>query len=497
MRRVGIESPPKVLAEIGPVRVRKDRPFGGGPVQKGTSAMLGRHLCLVRAGLAAGLLSSVILMVGGAARGQAPGAKDSEPSSAPAGLATETVDLLGGRNAGDLDVVARGHGQDRVKLSIHNRSNHRLNVVIPPGLVASSAVGQPGGGGGAGGRLQSIGLGSVSNREGAFGEFRTASTSGGLLSVGTANEAISNQVAVPVGETVDLTIPGVCLNYGLPSPTPRNTFRLVDVSEYTTNARVRKALRSLATYGTSHGVAQAVMWHVCNDLPFELMAEQTGKVMNFHEIALAARFVEALGAPSDSELIDPAALSHSRIYVQVRGQGPLAADAKRLAGQLEGLYILGLPIQVAESPELTTAAAPALFLNVMLTDSKVGETRGVIVASSCTQGQAWVPLGKLAFRDNSSVSVLDGTTLSKVVDRTVASNFVTVKPARRTLGSTTLKVENRLPFTISNLVVKAGTSSGSPSVPFSGVGVGPARSALLPIQAATASLVEHVELNGL
>ncbi len=497
MRRVGIESPPKVLAEIGPVRVRKERPFGGGPVQKGTSAMLGRHLCLVRAGLAAGLASSVILMAGATARGQAPVATESEPSQAPAGLATETVDLLGGRNAGDLDVVARGHGQDRVKLSIHNRSKHRLNVIIPPGLVASSAVGQAGGAGAGGGRLQSIGLGSVSNREGAFGEFRATSSSGGLQSVGTGNEAISNHVAVPVGETVDLTIPGVCLNYGLPSPTPRNTFRLVDVSEYTTNARVRKALRSLATYGTSHGVAQAVMWHVCNDLPFELMAEQTGKVMNFHEIALAARFIEALDAPSSSDLIDPAALSHSRIFVQVRGQGPLGADAKRLAGQIEGLFILGLPIQVAESQELTTAAAPALFLSVVLTDSKVGETRGVIVASSCTQGQAWVPLGKVAFRDNSSVSVLDGTTLSKVVDRTVASNFVTVKPARRTLGSTTLKVENRLPFTISNLVVKAGSSSGSPSVPFSGVGVGPARAALLPIQAATASLVEHVDLNGL
>jgi hypothetical protein len=74
---------------------------------------------------------------------------------------------------------------------------------------------------------------------------------------------------------------------------------------------------------------------------------------------------------------------------------------------------------------------------------------------------------------------------------------VTVKPARRTLGNTTLKVENRLPFTITNLVVRAGTSSGAPPVSFECVGVGPARSALLPLQAATASLVEHVELNGL
>jgi hypothetical protein len=343
-----------------------------------------------------------------------------------------------------------------------------------------------------------MGLGSVSNREGAFGEFRGTTSSGGLQSVAARNEAIASQVAVPVGETVELNIPGVCLNYGLPSPTPRNTFRLVDVNEYSSNPRVRRALRSLATYGTSHGVAQAAMWRVCNDLPFEVMAEQTGKVMNAHEIALAARFVEALDAPAGAgDLVDPAALSQSRVFVQVRGQGSLAAEAKRLGSQLEGLHILGLPIQITDSQELPTAPAPALFLNVVLTDAKVGETRGVVVVSSCSAGEAWAPLGKVSFRDNSSVSVLDGTTLSKVVDRSVASAFVTVKPARRTPGTTTLKVENRLPFTVSNLVVRAGSSSGSPSVPFTGVGVGPARSALLPIQAATASLVEHVELNGL
>jgi hypothetical protein len=455
--------------------------------------MLWRHLCLVRAGLAAGLAYSVILIGGMKASAQTPARAESEPSSAPAGVTTENVDLLEGRNAGDLEVIARGSGQDKVRISIRNRSSHRLNVVIPPGLVAASAVGQPGGGG----RLQSMGLGAVSNREGAFGEFRETSGTGSLQSIGASNESLANHVAVPVGETVDLTIPGVCLNYGIPSPTPRNILRLVDVNEYSSNPRVRRALRSLATYGTSHGVAQAAMWNVCNDLPFEVMAEQIGKVMNAHEIALAARFVDAIDAANANELVDPASLSHSRVFVQVRAQGSLAAEAKRLASGLEGLYVLGLPITVSESQELPTAGAPALFLSVVLTDAKLGETRGVVVASACSQGQAWSPLGKTAFRENSSVSVLDGAALSKVVDRAVASAFVTVKPARRTLGSTTLRVENRLPFTISNLVVKAGSSSGSPSVPFSGVGVGPARSALLPLQAANASIVEHVDLNGL
>ncbi len=85
----------------------------------------------------------------------------------------------------------------------------------------------------------------------------------------STGEPGSRSVAVPAGESVDVSIPGVCLNYGLPAPTPRDTLTLMDVDTYTTDPRIRKALRTLATVGTSHGVAQAVMWHLCNDLPFE------------------------------------------------------------------------------------------------------------------------------------------------------------------------------------------------------------------------------------
>jgi len=450
--------------------------------------------------MAAGLISGLMFIGASTATAQSgqPAAPDQEPSSLPAGVATETVDLVGASKAGDLDVVARGHGQERVRLTIRNRSPRRLNVIVPPGLVASSTVGQAGAGAGGGrGGFQSMGLGSVSNREGAFGEFRGTAPPAGLQSVAATEESRSRLVTLPVGETIDLTLPSVCLNYGSPTPTLRNTFRLMDVDEYTSDPRVRMALRSLATYGTSHGVAQAVMWRVCNDLPFETMAEQAGKIMNIHEIALASRFVAALDASPSGRLVDPAVLSGSRIFVQVRGEASLARDARRLAGQLEGRRILGLPIQLMESDDLPAAAAPALYLNVVLSDAKVGETRGRIVVSSCSEPDAWLPLGKVSFRDNSSISVLDGGTFSKAIDRAIAAAFVTVKPARRTLGSTTLRVDNRLPFTISSLVVKAGTSSGAPSVPFDCVGVGPGRSALLPIEAATASLVERVEVNGL
>lgn len=467
--------------------------------------MFWRHRCLVRAWSAAGLVSGLMLIGGSIATAQtekpatattgAGAVTDPEPSSPPIEVATETVDLLKARKTGDLAIVARGQGQDRVHLTIRNLSSRRLNVIVPPGLVAASSVGQ-GGAGGRGG-LQSMGLGAATNREGAFGEFRATGGPAGLQSIPATDESRSRQVTVPVGETIDLSIPAVCLNYGLPTPTPRDTFTLQDVDDYSSDPRVRKALRSLATLGTSHGVAQAAMWHVCNDLPFETMVAQTGKVMNLQEIALAARFVEALDASSSTGLVDWAALSESRVFVQLRGEGKLAGETRRLRSQLHGLRVMGLPIQVVESDELPAATAPALFLNVILGESKTGDTLGRITVGSCAETNAWLPLGKVVFNTTSSVSVLDGTALSASIDRAVAAAFVTVKPARRTVGSTTLKVENRLPFTVVNLVVKAGTSLGSPPVAFEGVGAGPGRSVLLPIQAATASVVEHVELNGL
>ncbi len=496
---MGIESSLEVLDETRPRGECLGRPFGRGWVQKGYSAMLWRHLCLVRACLASGLVVGLMLIGGSIAAAQTKDTTASapEPSAPPVEVTTATVDILEAGRAGDLNVVAKGQGQDRVHLTLHNRSTRRLNVVIPPGLVAASVVGQGAGGGRAGG-FQSMGLGSVANREGAFGEFRgTDAPPAGLQSIAATEETFSRHVTVPVGETIELSIPAVCLNYGVPSPTPRDSFKLMDVADYSINPRVRKALRSLATFGTSQGVAQAVMWHVCNDLSFEEMALQAGKVMNLQQVALAARFVAELDASRSGELVDPAAITHNRIFVQLLGEGRLGADARRLSRQLDGMRLLGMPIQLVDSDQLPASGAPALYLRVILTDSKTGETSGRILASSCSEQNAWLPLGKAAFRDPSSVSVLDGAGLAKAIDRAVASAFVTVKPARRSVGSTTLRVENRLPFTVTGLTVKAGTSSGSPTVPFQGVGVGPNRWVLLPIQAATASLVERVEANGL
>jgi len=431
---------------------------------------------------AAGLLTYSIF---GAAAFAEP--DDPAPGAEPL---TRTVKVLAAKQAGDLALEVRGQGQDRVRMVLRNTSSRRLNVVLPAGLVAASTTGQGG--------FQSMGLGTPTNEPGAFGAFRTAPSDPGFRSIAPVEDPRSGSVTVPVGQTVEVAIPAVCLNFGMPTPTPRNKFELMDVDDYSKNPRVRKALRSLATLGTSHGVAQAAMWRVCNDVPFELITAHKSKVVNVHEAALAARFVAAIDASGDAELLDPSYLSESRVLISLQGEGPLGPEARRLEDAMDGLRLLGLPVRVVDSrsSEVPQAAAPALLVKVLLTTSSAGETKGRVFLDRAIVGGDWVPLGKTTFTEGSAASVLDATTLLKALDHAIAAAFVAVKPARHGEGSTTLKIDNHLPFTLANVVVKAGGSAGHPKVELKGLGVGPARSVLAPIQAPGGS-VDHVELNGL
>ena len=108
----------------------------------------------------------------------------------------------------------------------------------------------------------------------------------------------------------------------------------------------------------------------------------------------------------------------------------------------------------------------------------------------------WTSLGQVSFREGSNPAGLDAASLARAIDHSVGSAYVTAKVARRSPGVTTLRIENRLPFTVSNLTIKAGSSAGSPLLSLNGLGVGPNRSGLATIPAANGS-VENVELNGL
>jgi len=196
--------------------------------------------------------------------------------------------------------------------------------------------------------------------------------------------------------------------------------------------------------------------------------------------------------------VNPALLTEGRVFVSVQAEGSLGvqAEGRRLAEKLEGLRLFNLPLEVVAGDEFPVAKAPAMLVRVTLSESQAGETVGRLQVGYTLQDDQWRPLGKAALKDHSSMAVLDSQTLVRLIEQQLVDRFVTVKPAKRTATSTTLRIENRLPFTVAGLSVRAGESAGSPVVPFEAVGIGPARSAMLPIQAGQAQIA-GVDLNGL
>ena len=398
---------------------------------------------------------------------------------------TQTVQILDAVKSGDLNVTVRGAGESRVKFTIQNKTSKRFNVVIPPGLVAASAAGQGG--------FQSMGLGVPTANLGSFGAFRGNRTETAGFRAMPASAPAPQGLAISPNQTIDVAVPSVCLNFGLPTPTARNVFSLKDVESYSPDARVRRALKSLATLGTSQTVAQAAMWHVCNGMSFDQIARQNVIAFNPHELSQAARFVDALDT-SSTDLVDPAYFQAGRLLVHLSGDGLSGKDAKRIAADLDGMRMMGLPVKLVTDLDGLEARPGTMLVNAAILPSKpTGTTTRVTVRVATPRGD-WETLGHFDVRSGSSVNTLTAADLVADLGRGVAKAFVTVTPVRRVPGTTTVKITNRLPMTIANLTLKTGKAGDT--VGLDAVGIGPIRSASAGIPAASA-VIDSVELNGL
>ncbi len=300
----------------------------------------------------------------------APALRGGEPADPLPGPETNAaiVSLLPASQQGQLQVEARGQGDQQVRIAVRNTTNRRLNVVFPPGLVAAAGVGQG---------FQSMGLGAPTRNATSFGASPGGSTGEGFQSLPATAPAKSPALALGAGQTLDLTVPAVCLNFGLPTPTPNEVFQLMDVDEYTPDVRARKALRSLFTLGTSQKVAQAVAWNVFNNMSFPAMTARASRILNPQELALAAKFVQTLDGASAADLVEPEQIRQGRVFVHVRGADALESTAARLSKELESQSLLGLPIRVVnELPAGADVGPSALYLEIALTAGKDGRIEG-------------------------------------------------------------------------------------------------------------------------
>jgi len=130
---------------------------------------------------------------------KAPTTAPAQAKATPSEEIVPAVDLLTAVKQGDVSVKAEGIGDGRMTLSVTNKTQRKLKVVLPPGLIASSATGQFGGMGGMGG----MGGGPDLNRLKALGGGKTPEASADEL------KAIQDRLAGLGGGQLPGGLPGL------------------------------------------------------------------------------------------------------------------------------------------------------------------------------------------------------------------------------------------------------------------------------------------------
>ena len=413
----------------------------------------------------AGYALALLSMVYGAALATAEDARaKSRTATAPA----DSISILEAERAGQVDLMLSGNGAQSVKLVMANRTDQRLKVVLPPGLVAATSVGQG----------QNMGFRSIGVRP--------------------ENPEVGAIIPLAAGQILDLDVAAICLNFGLPTPTSDVQFKLVDVADFTPDTRAQKALRNVAVLGAGYGVAQAVAWNVFNHMTFAQMAKEARRYLNTDEISVAARFVEALDASGTQELVDPAYFQNGRVLVRVRGESGLDSDASRLQKEFEGRRLFGLPVQVVEEADAQTARPSTLWVDIMLVPdaARPGNTRALTTVKHHSAQGGWNKLGNASIALNSAVEKVTADDFVRAIDSGVATAFVKVHPAGKKRGVSSFQVVNKLPFSVDTLVLRTSKAADAPEVTLDGLAIGPNRSGGTSIPTAT-GLLERIELNGL
>jgi hypothetical protein len=110
----------------------------------------------------------------------------------------------------------------------------------------------------------------------AIAQSPSDTSAAGQLRVMT-NLAPTAPFTVPAGKTLTLRVPLVCLEHGLPEPTPRMAYKLSPLAAFSEDPRLAVLLGGLATGHLSQKVAQAAAWHVSSGRTWEQLASEAVK----------------------------------------------------------------------------------------------------------------------------------------------------------------------------------------------------------------------------
>lgn len=198
----------------------------------------------------------------------------------------EHIDVFAGIEQGILDVKMLPQDAMGGNLLIENKGPKPLNVDFPPAFIGKQVLKQfpgvqpgagnngPGGGGpggqpgGNGAQVLGGGIGQAQNQNNG------AAGNPGGAGRGNGNANGNGFFSVPTDKIIRVAYRSACLEHGKPDPTPRMTYRISKVEEFSDDPVLAETIKLVASGEHDPQATQAVAWHVANKMSWKELSEK-------------------------------------------------------------------------------------------------------------------------------------------------------------------------------------------------------------------------------
>jgi hypothetical protein len=187
----------------------------------------------------------------------------------------EKVELFAAMKKGLLETRLIPKDSKKGNILIENKTDKPLTVQFPESFVGVQVLKQYGGGlggeggefGGQGGGGQGIGGGGGG---GGFGGLGGASGIGG-------QGGGAGFFSIPPEKVVKIPYQSVCLEHGKREPSPRMTYRMVKVEQFTKDPALTELIRLVGMNRIHLPSAQAAAWHLSDKMSWRELASKSIK----------------------------------------------------------------------------------------------------------------------------------------------------------------------------------------------------------------------------
>ncbi len=219
------------------------------------------------------------------------GTKSERSSSRPISklsfdAAAESVEFFKGMEDGVLETKVIATGPMGGSLLITNHTDQPLTVEMPQAFVTVHVLKQFGGMGGGGGGMGGGGMGggqgggqgggnqNQGGGMGGGGQGGGGMGGGGMGGGGQGGGGGAGFFSIPPEKTVRVPYVSVCLEHGKADPTPRATYKIVPVEEYTKDPVLQEMISMVGSGKLPPQGAQAAVWTRTDNLSWHELASK-------------------------------------------------------------------------------------------------------------------------------------------------------------------------------------------------------------------------------